>query len=1158
MQKWKPSIEQSENETTAAAAVVAAAAAAAADPESDFFRGLLFFADPNSTEDVVLVAHACRATLRSNAPPSLCTPHPVVEPAASILKLRAARLTALSLACLSLHTDTLLQPHLSHRPAALDQREAMSVENEMLEGTAADDDDDVVVLPLIEAVGRLTHTDSWKGSSGGVEGAGDTVAYIIAPLLQQQQRRWQSGSGLFEQVAVILDAACPFISGTDALMNDGNDGGDDDDRRAAAQALCVSLIQQYFTVKSRIRIDVAINSSAGTTGHTRSSSQPAAVLCVPGLFQRCPSLKRFSLVLWRSAVEHQYKFTFEQFQQWLPVCVTRQGAAGSAAALLGNLTDIFRALVSSSSSSGGGGEHENRNTVTQNECLGFLNIATKLLLLIPTRYLPAASAAQQSSSGGGENNEWLDGDGHQEDDEERAALAAAVTSAAVGTEGGASAAQITPLRLPLLQDFSSGSIATAVASQIARLCQPTVITGICKSIFATSTITSTTSSSLTGNESKALATQAAAARQACAFFALLMQLPGQKKKVLLSLALKADFVQRLWYSFLRPAHEMSVASGSGVLGGFLIQRPSSSSSSSSSSSTTTTPPMHQQNQCDPGWMLPLWIFSEAATIAIQVQGDSGLYSRGQPLPLTELYSEQHPCGALSLLRSALWHILWQEAATATTVNHPPGGASSPTTAAAAAALRSRVSLTVGRLMAQLHERNGRRAFAPPSAFYAENLPPERFHSEVSSGLASGWDQEDYEGSRAWTLLAHAPFLVPFLERAKVFQRLVASERVGYRNREGGAFGGGGGGGHRQFITVQRGQVLSDAFEQLGSATIEELRGRVRIAFVSEMGTEEAGVDGGGIFKEFLEEVVKEGFDPGAGLFSQTTDRRLYPNPHAVYTVPGALRLLEFLGKMIGKALWEGILVELPLAPFFLKKVRGGTPSDVDDLPTLDPQLARSLESLKDYQGDVADLGLTFSLTEKILDKTQEVDLIQGGRDIPITSSNAAEFIHRVAHYKLNTQLRAPVAAFMKGLHSIIRPAWIGMFNDRELQELISGAEGGAVLDIDDLRRYVQYAGGYSADHPVVAALFQVLASFTPAQCAEFLKFVTSCPRPPLLGLAYLEPPLCIQMATGEDTGRLPTAATCMNLLKLPPYTDAKQIREKLLYAIESGAGFELS
>ncbi len=49
------------------------------------------------------------------------------------------------------------------------------------------------------------------------------------------------------------------------------------------------------------------------------------------------------------------------------------------------------------------------------------------------------------------------------------------------------------------------------------------------------------------------------------------------------------------------------------------------------------------------------------------------------------------------------------------------------------------------------------------------------------------------------------------------------------------------------------QVLQDGYERL-TALGEGLRGRVRVQFISEHGLEEAGVDGGGIFKEFLEAV----------------------------------------------------------------------------------------------------------------------------------------------------------------------------------------------------------------------------------------------------------------------------------------------------------------
>ena len=68
--------------------------------------------------------------------------------------------------------------------------------------------------------------------------------------------------------------------------------------------------------------------------------------------------------------------------------------------------------------------------------------------------------------------------------------------------------------------------------------------------------------------------------------------------------------------------------------------------------------------------------------------------------------------------------------------------------------------------------------------------------------------------------------------------------------------------------------------------------------------EEAGIDGGGLFKEFMECLVKEGFNPNAALFKATSDNRLYPNPAAQALVPNALAYFEFLGRMLGKAMYE--------------------------------------------------------------------------------------------------------------------------------------------------------------------------------------------------------------------------------------------------------------
>ncbi|KAK8578411.1 hypothetical protein V6N13_116256 [Hibiscus sabdariffa] len=129
-----------------------------------------------------------------------------------------------------------------------------------------------------------------------------------------------------------------------------------------------------------------------------------------------------------------------------------------------------------------------------------------------------------------------------------------------------------------------------------------------------------------------------------------------------------------------------------------------------------------------------------------------------------------------------------------------------------------------------------------------------------------------------------------------------------------------------------------------------------------------------------------------------------------------------------------------------------------------------------------------------------------------------------------------------------------------LQLLISGSLDS--LDVDDLRCNTNYAGGYHSDHYVIDMFWEVLKSFSLENQKKFLKFVTGCSRGPLLGFKYLEPLFCIQRAAGgaseETLDRLPTSATCMNLLKLPPYGSKEQLEAKLMYAINADAGFDLS
>ena len=122
--------------------------------------------------------------------------------------------------------------------------------------------------------------------------------------------------------------------------------------------------------------------------------------------------------------------------------------------------------------------------------------------------------------------------------------------------------------------------------------------------------------------------------------------------------------------------------------------------------------------------------------------------------------------------------------------------------------------------------------------------------------------------------------------------------------------------------------------------------------------------------------------------------------------------------------------------------------------------------------------------------------------------------------------------------------------------LISGTNN--VIDVSDWKNNCTYGHGYSATHPTIIIFWQVVSSiFSNEERQRLLKFCTSCSRPPFLGFSELYPKFCVSMA-GESEDRLPTSSTCINLLKLPPYSSAGKMREKLLYSISSESGFYLS
>lgn len=188
------------------------------------------------------------------------------------------------------------------------------------------------------------------------------------------------------------------------------------------------------------------------------------------------------------------------------------------------------------------------------------------------------------------------------------------------------------------------------------------------------------------------------------------------------------------------------------------------------------------------------------------------------------------------------------------------------------------------------------------------------------------------------------------------------------------------------------------------------------------------------------------------------------------------------------------------------------------------------------------------------------ELLKNGAQIPVTNENRLIYISAVARHRLQVQSQSQTRAFLRGLGSMIQPSWLSMFNQSELQTLIGG--GSSEIDVADLRRNTIYGGVYvigddNEEHPTVKMFWDVLEDFSDADRRKLLKYVTSTPRAPILGFKQLNPPFSIR-DSGSDQTRLPSTSTCVNLLKLPIYSSERLLRQKLEYAINAGAGFNLS
>lgn len=211
------------------------------------------------------------------------------------------------------------------------------------------------------------------------------------------------------------------------------------------------------------------------------------------------------------------------------------------------------------------------------------------------------------------------------------------------------------------------------------------------------------------------------------------------------------------------------------------------------------------------------------------------------------------------------------------------------------------------------------------------------------------------------------------------------------------------------LRVRRDNLISESLTQL-SQHESDLKKSLKIEFIGE-----EGVDAGGLRKEWFQLLVRELFGPQYGMFTWDEDTNLcWFNPASFE----ASDQYYLVGIVIGLAIYNSTILDIHLPLACYKKLLN-IPVGLEDLKIFRPALARGLEQLLTFEGDVESTFCRDFVGEyEAFGKVIQEPLVPGGESKPVTNENRAEYVQRYCNFIMNASIAKQFEPFMKGFYNV--------------------------------------------------------------------------------------------------------------------------------------------
>ena len=363
------------------------------------------------------------------------------------------------------------------------------------------------------------------------------------------------------------------------------------------------------------------------------------------------------------------------------------------------------------------------------------------------------------------------------------------------------------------------------------------------------------------------------------------------------------------------------------------------------------------------------------------------------------------------------------------------------------------------------------------------------------------------------------------------------------------------------LVINRDKILEESFNQFNIDDLN-LKRNMHIYFIDEIAK-----DVGGVYREWYSCLFKEIFEEKKNNFFKLNNNEGLGKQ--TYIIPfiekndihqELLDYYKFIGKIIGKALFDKITINYNLNQNLIKLLLGIKEFNIEDLKYYDIEIYKSLINLKNSNfSNNNDLYFTWEINGKIY------EIIPNGKNILIDNNNKDLFLKTLPNFICYESIKQQINSLLQGFNILFSNKnqnynyILNIFNLNEFNFLLSGQNK---VDLNDWKKNTVYKGYYNENYITIKYFWEILGELNQNDLIHFYKFCTGNSSVPIDGFIGLQATrnkvvkFCIQsQERGESNKRLIEAKTCFNRIILPEYDSKEEMKKAIETIVNNDTNF---